>query len=177
MSSSAKSQPPEVPGSGSSVQYWAAVRRKFEESRQKLRRCLGRRHRPLPRILVIRGSLMAGEMAKVMKRYGSNIELVDRSALFDHAHRTRPALIVSDLSVSGMSEMEDALRLRHLLPGCKVLLFSGQGLRRTTLPRESELELVRTIERLCDDPLNGQMLWLDLARFLQVMPRQRSMAA
>lgn len=48
---------------------------------------------------------------------------------------------------------------------------------RTTLPRDSELELVRTIERLCADPLSGQMLWLDLARFVQVAPQQRSMAA
>lgn len=126
---------------------------------------------------MVRGSRMAGEMAKVLQRHGSNIETVDRPALFDHARRTQPALIVSDLSLSGMSEMEDALRLRRLLPECKVMLFSGQGLRRTTLPPESELELVRTIEGVCADPLSGQMLWLDLARFLQVMPRQRSMAA
>ena len=84
---------------------------------------------------------------------------------------------MSDLSISGISEMEDALRLRQLLPACKVMLFSGQGLRRTSLPRESELELVRTIERLCSDPLSGQMLWLDLARFVQAAPRHRSMAA
>lgn len=159
------------------MRYKAAASRRLRQITESVRRCLGLQHRPGPKILVVRGSRLAGEMAKVLKHHGSNIDLVDRNALYDHAQRTGPALIVSDLSVSGMSEMEDALRLRQLLPDCKVMLFSGQGLRRTTLPRDSELELVRAIERLCADPLSGQMLWLDLARFLQVMPRQRSMAA
>jgi CheY-like chemotaxis protein len=159
------------------VQYRAAVSRRLGEIRETLRRCFGQQHTPEPKILVVRGSRIAGEMAKLLKRHGANIEMADRPGLFDVARRTQPALIVSDLSISGISEMEDALRLRQLLPACKVMLFSGQGLRRTSLPRESELELVRTIERLCSDPLSGQMLWLDLARFVQVAPRHRSMAA
>jgi hypothetical protein len=57
------------------------------------------------------------------------------------------------------------------------MLFSGQGLRRAILPVESELELVRTIERLCSDPFSGQVLWLDLPRFIKAAPRHRSMAA
>lgn len=127
--------------------------------------------------MVVRGSRIAGEMAKTLRRYRLNIELVERPALLEHACRMRPALIVSDLSVSGISEMEDALRLHQLLPDCKVMLFSGQGLRRSILPPESELELVRTMERLCSDPFSGQVLWLDLARFIKAAPRQRSMAA
>jgi hypothetical protein len=159
------------------MRYTAAASRQFRHIRDILRRCLGVQHRPGPKILVLRGSRLASDLAKVLRRHGSNIDLVDHSVLFDHARRIDPALVISDLSVSGMSEMEDALRLRQLLPDCKVLLFSGQGLRRTTLPRDSELELVRTIERLCGDTLSGHMLWLDLARFVQATPRQRSMAA
>lgn len=120
---------------------------------------------------------MAVEMARIFRRHGLNIEMAERMALLEQARRTQPALIVSDLSVSGISEMEDALRLRQVLPACKVMLFSGQGLRRSSIPRDSELELVRIIERLCADPLSGQMLWLDLARFVQAVPRHRSMAA
>lgn len=127
--------------------------------------------------MVVRGSGMAVEMARILRRHGLNIEMAERMALLEQARRTQPALIVSDLSVSGISEMEDALRLRQVLPACKVMLFSGQGLRRSSIPRDSELELVRTIERLCADPLSGQMLWLDLARFVQAVPRHRSMAA
>ncbi len=127
--------------------------------------------------MVVRGSGMAVEMARIFRRHGLNIEMAERMALLEHARRSQPALIVSDLSVSGIFEMEDALRLRQVLPTCKVMLFSGQGLRRSSIPRDSELELVRTIERLCADPLSGQMLWLDLARFVQAVPRHRSMAA
>ncbi len=46
-----------------------------------------------------------------------------------------------------------------------------------SLPPGSELELVLTIERLCSDPSRGQVLWLDLARLIQAVPRRRSMAA
>lgn len=120
---------------------------------------------------------MAREMARVLRSYRLNIELVERPALLEHARHNQPVLIVSDLSVSGISEMEDALRLRQLLPACKIMLFSGQGLRRAVLPRESEAELVRTIERLCDHSCGGQMLWLDLARFMHSRPWHKSVAA
>lgn len=126
---------------------------------------------------MVRGSRIAGEIAKTLRRYRLNIEVVERPALLEHACRIRPALIVSDLSLSGISEMDDALRLHQLLPDCRVMLFSGQGLRRASLPPESELELVRTIERRCSDPCRGQVLWLNLARFIQTVPRHRSMAA
>lgn len=120
---------------------------------------------------------MAGEMAGVLRRYGLNVDMVDRPGLMDYARRNQPALIISDLTVSGLSEMEDALRLRQLLPACKVMLFSGQGLGRSSIPRDSEVELVRTIERLCAGPHSEHMLWLDLPRFIQTLPRHRSMAA
>jgi CheY-like chemotaxis protein len=144
---------------------------------ERLRRCLGLQRRPGARIAVVQGSRMAWEMAKTLRRYGMNIDMVERPGLLDYARRIQPALIVSDLSVSGISEMEDALRLRQALPGCRVMLFSGQGVKRSAIPRDSEAELVRTIERLCGDTQSGYMLWLDLARFIQAVPRHRSMAA
>ena len=159
------------------MQYVEAAGRILEGIRERLCRRFGLQERLGAKIIVVRGSRMALEMARILRRHGLNIEMADRLALLEHARRTQPALIVSDLSVSGMSEMEEALHLRRLLPACKVMLFSGQGLRRSSIPRDSELELVRTIERLCADPLNEQMLWLDLARFVQAMPRHRSMAA
>lgn len=142
-----------------------------------LRRCLRSQHRPGARILVVRGSRMAGEMARIFKRYGLNSDLVERTSLLENARRMPPALILSDLSVGGMSEVEDAMGLRQRLPACRVLLFSGEGLHRNSIPRGSEVELVRTIERICANPQNGHMLWLDLARFIRAVPRHRSMAA
>lgn len=144
---------------------------------ERLRRCLRRQNRSGARILVVRGSRMAGEMARILKRHGLNSELVERTSLLESARRIQPALILSDLSVGGMSEVEDAIGLRQRLPACRVLLFSGQGLRRSSIPRDSEMELVHTIERLCASPQNGHMLWLDLARLIQAVPRHKSMAA
>lgn len=144
---------------------------------EELYRCLRRQRRPGARILVVRGSRMAGEMARIFKRYGLNSDLVERTSLLENARRTPPALILSDLSVGGMSEVEDAIGLRQRLPACRVLLFSGEGLHRISIPRASEIELVRTIECLCASPQNGHVLWLDLARFIQTVPRHKSMAA
>jgi hypothetical protein len=128
------------------------------------------------RVIMVRGSLMATELARILKRHGLMIEMVDRASLLECARRTRASLILCDLSLSGISEVEDVISLRQRLPACKVLLFSGQRLRRNSLPPGCEAELVRTIERLCNDH-NGHMLWLDLARFVEGMPRRRSMAA
>lgn len=144
---------------------------------ERLRRCLRGQNRSGARILVVRGSRTAVEMARILKRHGLNSDLVERTSLVENARRIQPALILSDLSVSGMSDVEDAIGLRQRLPSCRVLLFSGQGLRRSSIPRESEMELVRTIEHLCTGPDNGHMLWLDLARFIQAVPRHKSMAA
>ena len=144
---------------------------------QRLRCRLCPPARPSARILVVRGSRMAAEMARVLKGHGLVVDLVDRAAVLECARRTGPALIVSDLAMSRISEMEDALCLRQFLPASKLLLFSAHGLRQTSLPPESEPELVRTIERLCNDPQKGHMLWLDLARLVQVQPRQKSVAA
>lgn len=142
-----------------------------------LRRCLRSQHGPGARILVVRGSRMAGEMARIFKRYGLNSDLVERTSLLENARRMPPALILSDLSVGGISEVEDAMGLRQRLPACRVLFFSGEGLHRNSITRGSEIELVRTIERICANPQNGHMLWLDLARFIRAVPRHRSMAA
>lgn len=159
------------------MQY-RAVRGVLIQLAQRFRRHWGRQRRSSGgKVLVVHGSRMAAELAEILRRQGLSIHLIEQAALLEQVRRTQPALVVSDLSIGGLSGMEDAIRLRQLLPTCKVLLFSGQGLRRTSLPRDSETELVRTIERLCSQPQSGQVLWLDLARFIQVTPRQKSMAA
>jgi hypothetical protein len=132
---------------------------------------------PGKKLLVVRGSRLAADIARLLKHHGFNADQIERATLLEHAPRLEPVLILSDVSVGGMREVEDAICLRQMLPACKVLLFSGQGLRRPALPRESELELVRTIEHLCDHAAPGQILWLDLGRFLQFTPRQKSVAA
>ena len=38
-----------------------------------------------------------------------------------------PDLIISDVIMPDMNGIEAAIRIRQLLPGCKILLFSGQA--------------------------------------------------
>ena len=39
----------------------------------------------------------------------------------------KPDLIISDVIMPDMNGIEAAIRIRNVLPGCKILLFSGQA--------------------------------------------------
>jgi len=43
------------------------------------------------------------------------------------ARRTRPDLVISDVIMPDMNGIETATAIRKFLPGCKILLFSGQA--------------------------------------------------
>jgi CheY-like chemotaxis protein len=45
----------------------------------------------------------------------------------DRARETRPELIISDVIMPDMNGIEAAIRIRQILPTCKILLFSGQA--------------------------------------------------
>jgi CheY-like chemotaxis protein len=45
----------------------------------------------------------------------------------DRARETKPDLIISDVIMGDMNGIEAAIRIRQILPGCKILLFSGQA--------------------------------------------------
>jgi len=45
----------------------------------------------------------------------------------DRAREIRPELVISDVIMQDMNGIEAAIRIREILPGCKILLFSGQA--------------------------------------------------
>jgi DNA-binding NtrC family response regulator len=49
------------------------------------------------------------------------------STAIEIARRYRPALLVSDVVMPGMTGIELALAMEEIVPECKVLLFSGQA--------------------------------------------------
>jgi CheY-like chemotaxis protein len=49
------------------------------------------------------------------------------TAAVDMARETRPQLVISDVIMPDMNGIEAAIRIRQILPECKILLFSGQA--------------------------------------------------
>jgi CheY-like chemotaxis protein len=45
----------------------------------------------------------------------------------DRAREMKPELVISDVIMQDMNGIEAAIRIREFLPGCKILLFSGQA--------------------------------------------------
>jgi len=48
-------------------------------------------------------------------------------AAVDRARELKPELVISDVIMQDMNGIEAAIRIREILPNCKILLFSGQA--------------------------------------------------
>jgi len=82
-----------------------------------------------PRVLVVDDErVIADTLAIILNRSG-----FDASAVYTgtdavkRATSERPDLIISDVIMPDMNGIEAAIRIRQILPGCKILLFSGQA--------------------------------------------------
>ena len=51
----------------------------------------------------------------------------DPSMVLEEARRMEPDLLISDVSMPGMSGIDLAIEMRKIYPRCKTLLFSGQA--------------------------------------------------
>jgi len=62
------------------------------------------------------------------------------------ARNFHPDLLITDVVIPGMTGMEAAIKVREMLPACKVLFFSGQAatqnLLKTARARSHEFELL-----------------------------------
>jgi len=82
-----------------------------------------------PRVLVVDDErVIADTLTTILNQNG-----FDASAVYtgtdavEHAVASRPDLVISDVIMPDMNGIEAAIRIRQVLPNCKILLFSGQA--------------------------------------------------
>ena len=82
-----------------------------------------------PRVLVVDDERrIADTLAIILNQNGFDAMAVyTGTEAVERARDTRPDLIISDVIMPDMNGIEAAIRIRELLPGCKILLFSGQA--------------------------------------------------
>ena len=82
-----------------------------------------------PRVLVVDDEqIIADTLAKILDLNGYDASAVyTGTSAVESARVTQPDLIISDVIMLDMNGIEAAIKIREFLPGCKILLFSGQA--------------------------------------------------
>jgi DNA-binding response OmpR family regulator len=87
-----------------------------------------------PRVLVVDDEhVIADTLAIILNQAGFNASAIyTGNAAVDAARADKPDLIIADVVLTpgdpgGMNGIEAAIRIKEFLPGCKILLFSGQA--------------------------------------------------
>jgi CheY-like chemotaxis protein len=82
-----------------------------------------------PTVLVVDDeSVIAETVAAILSRSGyAAMTAYDGPEALEIALLTPPELLITDVSLPGMSGIELAITIRRIFPDCKVLLFSGHA--------------------------------------------------
>jgi DNA-binding NtrC family response regulator len=81
-----------------------------------------------PRILIVDDEISIAEMLSVVLQMHlfDAIPYTDPRMALEAARAEPPDYVISDIKMQGMTGIELAVLLEEEIPGCKVLLFSGQ---------------------------------------------------
>ena len=72
--------------------------------------------------------MIADTLATILNQNGFDASAVyTGTAAVDSARSSHPDLVISDVIMQDMNGIEAAIRIRQMLPACKILLFSGQA--------------------------------------------------
>ncbi len=82
-----------------------------------------------PVVLVVDDEkVIADTLSRILSRSGfSTMAAYDGITALELARSTPPDLLISDVVMPGMTGVELAITVTQTIPGCKVLLFSGQA--------------------------------------------------
>ena len=72
--------------------------------------------------------VIADTLTIILNQAGFNATAVysGKSAV-ENAKNVKPSLVITDVIMPDMNGIEAAIQIRKFLPGCKILLFSGQA--------------------------------------------------
>jgi CheY-like chemotaxis protein len=72
--------------------------------------------------------VIADTLSIILNKNGFDASAVySGNAAVARAQEIKPELVISDVIMDDMNGIEAAIRIRELLPRCKILLFSGQA--------------------------------------------------
>jgi CheY-like chemotaxis protein len=72
--------------------------------------------------------VIADTLSTILSRSGfSTMTAYDGEGALKLAHALAPDLLISDVMMPGMTGIELAIAVTETIPGCKILLFSGQA--------------------------------------------------
>ncbi len=82
-----------------------------------------------PKVLVVDDErVIADTLAIILNQHGYDAAPVyTGTGAVERARSVQPDLIISDVIMPDMNGIEAAIQIRKFLPGCKILLFSGQA--------------------------------------------------
>ena len=88
-----------------------------------------RPQKPQPLVLVVDDErVIADTLSTILSRSGlSTLTAYNGPSALTLARDRRPDLLISDVMMPGMTGIELAIAVTETVPGCKVLLFSGQA--------------------------------------------------
>jgi CheY-like chemotaxis protein len=85
--------------------------------------------RSQPLVLVVDDErVIADTLSTILSKSGfATRAAYDGSSALELARQLRPDLLISDVMMPGMTGIELAITVTQTIPGCKILLFSGQA--------------------------------------------------
>ena len=82
-----------------------------------------------PKVLVVDDEkVIADTLAVILNQNGYDATAVyTGTGAVEKARSSRPDLVITDVIMPDMNGIDAAIKIRAFLPGCKILLFSGQA--------------------------------------------------
>jgi CheY-like chemotaxis protein len=79
-------------------------------------------------IVVDDEALIAETVVEILNQEGFDATSVSSGAsAVELAEEVRPAIILSDVIMPGLNGIETGIKVREIVPNCKIILFSGQA--------------------------------------------------